>query len=74
MGYSNLSFTEQLSVSIFGVCGYFGHSRVPLLKPRGHMCSFVEKKSRNVCFEERSSWRDLHRDCSQATPNPGKGR
>ena len=39
----NLYFTEQLSVSIFGVCGFFGHSGVPLLKPRGHYCSFVDE-------------------------------
>ena len=33
----NFSFTELLSVSVFGVCGLFGHSGVSLYKPRGHI-------------------------------------
>ena len=60
-------------MSIFGVCGFFGHSGVPLLRPRRHMCSFVGKWSSNVCFEGRFSWLVLlHRDSSQAKHNTGK--
>ena len=42
------------------------------LKPTGHMCSFVGKWGRNVCFEGRSSWLVLHRDSSQATHSTGE--
>ena len=45
---------------------------MPFLNSRGHMCSFVCKYGRNVCFEGRSSWLVLHRDSSQATHNTVK--
>ena len=58
---------------VYSVLLDFSETRECLfLKPRGRKCSFVGKKSCNVCFEGRSSWLVLHRDSSQATHKTGK--